>query len=68
MEKNWVKIYTTHQVYQAEILKKVLADNNIGSIVINKRDSSYKVFGEIEVYVRRENILKAKKLAKEFDR
>ncbi len=67
MEKDWVKIYTTHQVYQAEILKKVLADNDIGAITINKRDSSYRTFGDIEVYVRIENVLKAKKLAKEFD-
>ena len=66
MEKDWVIIYTTNKMYQAEILRKHLADHDVDSFIINKMDSSYK-FGDIEVYVNRDNVIRAKKLAKEFE-
>ena len=66
MEKDWVHVYSTDKLFQAEILKQVLADHNIEAVIINKKDSSYK-FGEIEVYVRHDHIIEAKMLAKEFD-
>ena len=59
-------VYTTNQMYQAELLRKVLTDHDIVSSIINKMDSTYK-FGDIEVYVKRDHILRAKKLAKEFE-
>jgi hypothetical protein len=66
MEKDWVIVYTTNKLYQAELFREVLADHEIGSFVINKMDSSYR-FGNVEVYVKRDNILKAKMLVKEFE-
>ena len=66
MEKDWVIVYTTNKLYQAELFREVLADHEIGSFVINKMDSSYR-FGNIEVYVKIDNILKAKMLVKEFE-
>lgn len=66
MEKDWVVAYSTNQTYQAEIFKEVLSDHNIESIIINKQDSTYK-FGDVEVYVKRDQILKAKKLVQEFE-
>jgi signal recognition particle GTPase len=66
MEKGWVTVYTTNTLYQAELFRNVLGDNGIESFIINKQDSSYK-FGVIEVYVKRENVLKAKMLVKEFE-
>jgi len=67
MEKGWVQIYSTDKMFQAEIFKQVLADNEIEAVIINKMDSSYKAFGDIEVYVKYDHIIKAKMLAKEFD-
>lgn len=67
MEEGWVQIYSTNKLFQAEIFKEVLADNGIEAVVINKMDSSYKAFGEIEVYVMNDHVMKAKMLAKEFD-
>jgi hypothetical protein len=66
MEKDWVQVYTTNKMFQAEIFKQVLADHEIEAVIINKKDSSYK-FGEIEVYVKNDHVIKAKMLAKEFD-
>ena len=67
MEKGWVIAYTTTMEFQAEIFKEVLRDHGIDAQIINKMDSSYLSFGEIEVYVPDEYILKAKMLAKEFE-
>jgi len=61
MEKDWVNIYSSTQVNDIEIMKAVLADNDILAIDINKKDSSY-LFGEIEVYVNRNDVLKAKQI------
>jgi hypothetical protein len=66
MEKDWVQVYSTNLMFQAEIFKQVLADHKIEAVILNKKDSSYK-FGEIEVYVKNDHVMKAKMLAKEFD-
>ncbi len=67
MEKDWIQVYSTDKMFQAEILKQVLADHEIEAVIINKMDSSYKSFGEIEIYVKNVHVIKAKMLAKEFD-
>ena len=59
MEKDWIKIYSSPQIHKIEIVKGVLGDNNIKSVSINKHDSSYRSFGEIELYVNKEDALKA---------
>jgi hypothetical protein len=67
MEKGWVLAYTTNKMFDAELLKRVLGDHDIESVIINKMDSTYRSFGDIEVYVRQDQIIRAKMLAKEFD-
>ncbi len=53
------KVYATSQMYQAEIIKAVLEDNNIESFILNKRDSMMKV-GDIEVLVKPEDLILAR--------
>ncbi len=65
MEKDWEIAKVFIKLYLAEIAKEVLADNNIESVIINKKDSSYQSFGDIELYVNKNNIEKAKELIKE---
>ena len=67
MEKGWVCVYSTNQVFQADLFKRVLGDHGIEAIILNKMDSSYQAFGEIEVYAKNDYVIKAKMLAKEFD-
>jgi hypothetical protein len=62
-KEQWEKVFGTNAEYQAGILKALLEEENIVSIVVNKQDSSYLSFGEIEVYVKSEDVLKAKQLA-----
>ena len=65
MEKDWVLVYSAPKAYQAEILKEIFNENNITSTIINKKDSSYH-FGEVEVFVHKDNLEKAKVLVDEF--
>ena len=67
MEKGWVLAYTSNEMYLAELFKRVLGDHDIEAVIINKMDTVYRTFGDIEIYVRQDQILKAKKLAEEFN-
>jgi len=48
---DWFKLYTTRNYAEANIIKGMLEENNIQVIILNKLDSSYLAFGEIELYV-----------------
>ena len=65
MLDNWVIIYSTTQLYEAEMVRSIMADNEIESVIMNKKDSTYG-FGEIEVYVPTAEAFKAKQLILEF--
>jgi Putative prokaryotic signal transducing protein len=49
--KGWFKLYSTRNSAEASIIKGMLEENNIKVIILNKLDSSYINFGDIELYV-----------------
>jgi hypothetical protein len=55
----WSMVYSTTEPHKAEIVKAVLADNNIESVEVNKKDSAYIFIGEIELYVHHSNAVLA---------
>jgi len=59
MEKNWICIYSTSTLYIAEMAKDLLHEEEIDAVIINKKDSNYQ-FGVLEIYVERNNAVKAK--------
>ncbi len=59
MEKDWVCIYISQKQPSAEMIKALLAHNEINSVVVNKQDSSY-MFGDFEIFVNRGDVVKAK--------
>jgi len=61
MDSNWALIYSTGTPFKSELLKAVLEEHNIDSVVINKQDSSYH-FGELELYVKANDVVKAKRI------
>ncbi len=61
MEDNWAKVYTSSQLYEIELIKGLLNENNIESVTIDKQDSAY-LFGVIELYVKVEHAFQAKQL------
>ncbi len=49
--KTWDKVYATRNPAEASIIQGMLEENEIPVQVMNKRDSSYLNFGDIELYV-----------------
>ena len=47
----WKKIYATRNFAEATIIQGMLEENEIPVQVMNKQDSSYLNFGDIELYV-----------------
>jgi hypothetical protein len=65
MFDNWIVIYSTAQLYEAEMVRSFMAENEIECVIMNKKDSTYG-FGEIEVYVPTAEAFKAKQLILKF--
>ncbi len=55
----WKKIFVTGDPFQAELMKSKLLDQGVECKVLNKKDSAY-LFGEIELYVLAESVIRAK--------
>jgi hypothetical protein len=55
MEKNWIKIFSSTNYYQAEMVKQMLIENQIDTVLFNKQDSSHRTFGYIEVYIHQKD-------------
>jgi len=66
MDNNWTVIFSSGNLQNAELVKSLLAHNDIQSVIINHQDSLYK-FGDIQVYVNRDDVVKAKFVLKEND-
>jgi hypothetical protein len=65
MEKGWAKIFSTTELQKSELLRAFLEENQIPCITMNKQDSAYPIFGEIELYVNSADALRAIQLIKE---
>lgn len=62
MEKDWSLVYKAGNEYQAKILKGMLKENGIDSVIINQKDSAYLSFGNSLLYVHNDNYDKARHL------
>ena len=58
-------VYSSSQLYEAEMVKSLLADNDIECVIMNKQDSAY-MFGEIDIYVPTDKAFTAKQLILEL--
>lgn len=61
MEKGWVVIFTTNSIQEAELIKALLAENDIPAVGINKQSSAH-LIGEVEVYVPNTDVMVAKQI------
>jgi hypothetical protein len=59
---SWQKIFTTRSIAEASIVQGMLEENNIPVQVMNKQDSSYLNFGDIELFVAAHLVETAKQL------
>jgi hypothetical protein len=49
--QGWFKLCSAKNYVEASIIKGKLEKNNILAIILNRQDSNYQTFGEIELYV-----------------
>ncbi len=56
----WEMVFSSPKRYQVEIMKALLEEENIPGVIVNKQDSSYIFIGEVELYVKSDDILRAK--------
>lgn len=66
MADDWVVIHSTTFLHRAELIKGMLIENNVDAVVLNRQDSSYVQFGEVEVHVKRDDVIRAKRLINSF--
>lgn len=66
-DENWALIYYTSDEVKSELIIQSLEGAGIKAVKMNKRDSNY-LIGNIEVYVRLEDMGAAKTIVKEFEK
>ena len=62
-----IKILSTNNPNKAEITKQMLEENNINVVLLNKQDSSYNMFGAIELFVTEKQEDNATAILKEIE-
>jgi hypothetical protein len=62
MEKDWKLVYFTGDNYRGDLAQELLEENGIHAVILNRKDSTYTAFGDIEVYVSKEDEERAIKI------
>jgi len=65
-EDPWERLFTSDKAYRVEILRGLLEGADIPCVVMNKQDSSYITIGEIDLLVKRSDILRANQIVHQF--
>ena len=66
IDDHWEMVFSSTALYKVEMLKSLLEEEEITSVIVNKQSSAYIVIGDIELYVKREEILNAKLIIDQF--
>jgi|TARA_B110000008_G_scaffold212118_1_gene211058 hypothetical protein len=67
VKRNWINIFSSANPIEVEIVKQMLKENNINAVALNKQDSSYQMFGIIELFVTEDQLEIAKSLLKKSE-
>ena len=62
-----IKVLSTDNPNKAAIIKQMLEENNVKVVLLNKQDSSYLMFGLVELYVQENQLEKSENLLKEIN-
>ncbi|MEX0884128.1 MAG: DUF2007 domain-containing protein [Cyclobacteriaceae bacterium] len=61
---NWHKVYETGSEIRAEIVKGVLEEKGITSVIVNKKEQVYQIHGNYEIMVSNEEAVIALNIIK----
>lgn len=64
MEENWKSVYSADKLYKVELVKGILNQFSVESIIMNKRGSEFLV-GDVDLFVDEKDFEKAQKLISE---
>ncbi len=67
MNKDWFKIFSSTELIQVEIIKNFLLSKNIPAVILNNQDSSYLMFGTVDLYINLKDKNEAINLLKNSD-
>ena len=62
MEKNWTKVFVSTNPNLVDLLVILLKEKEIIAVPINKQDSTYTIFGNIELYVKDRDVEESKEI------
>ena len=62
MDKDWIKVYSDTFEPKVELLRIQLQNAGIDTLALNQKDSAHVHIGEVELFVKRDNVIKAKHL------
>ncbi|HCY46066.1 MAG TPA: hypothetical protein DHU89_05235 [Flavobacteriales bacterium] len=62
MDKEWIKVYSDTFEPKVEMLRIQLQNDGIAALVLNQKDSAHVHIGEVELFVKRDNVIRAKHL------
>lgn len=57
----WQKVFETEHGYQAEVVKSVLSQK-MPAVIINKKESAYKILGFYEIHVLQDDVIRARQI------
>ncbi len=58
----WQKVFSNELEHRVQIVKDVLGNHGINSVIINKKNSAYNNFGHYELQVTPDNVIQAIKI------
>ena len=56
---NWIRVFEDQNQIRSEIVKGVLEERGIAAVIINKKETVYKIYGTYEVLVPQEKAMDA---------
>jgi len=67
VDKEWVMIYANTFEPKVSLIREQLESEGIAAILLNKKDSAHIHIGEIELYVKRDSVIRAKNLIEKWE-
>jgi hypothetical protein len=65
--EDWKLVFSSNKIHEVEYIKDVLENNNIVSVIVNKKDSAY-LLGDVELYVPVEHAFDATQIINKLER
>jgi len=66
MEKDWLRVFSTTKEHKAGVIVDLLENNNIKAVQLSEKDSTFVMFGDIDVFVNEKDEKKALDLINKF--